>query len=297
MTNSDFKSGFISVIGRPNVGKSTLVNAIVGEKVAAVSNKPNTTRNRISGILTHSNSQLIFLDTPGIHKAKGKLHKSMVQTSMNAIEESDVIVMVVDVNQPFLKGDKFIIENLPKPSILVINKIDRIKKSEILEIMDQSRQFKDKFTDAIPVSAKNAEGIVELVETIKKYLPDGEKYFPDDMYTDQPERFLVGELIREKIFNLTKDEIPYKTAVFVEEFKENSEKKIVRIAATVFVERKSHKGIVIGKNGMMLKEIGSQARVDIERILGSKVFIELWVKVKERWSENNSIIKELGYLI
>lgn len=296
MASSNFKSGFISIIGRPNVGKSTLVNAIVGEKVAAVSNKPNTTRNRISGILTLSNSQLIFLDTPGIHKAKGKLHKSMVQTSMNAIEESNVVVMVVDVNQPFLRGDKFIIENLPKPSILVINKIDKIKKSEILDILDQSRQFEGSFTDVIPVSAKNAEGIAELVDTIKEYLPYGEKYFPDDMYTDQPERFLVGELIREKIFNLTKDEIPYKTAVFVDEFRENSRKKIIRIAATVFVERKSHKGIVIGKNGMMLKEIGSQARADIERVLGSKVFIELWVKVKERWSENNSIIKELGYL-
>ena len=189
MTKSEFKSGFISVIGRPNVGKSTLVNTIIGEKIAAVSNKPNTTRNRITGILTHDNAQLIFLDTPGIHKAKGRLEKSMVQTSMNTIEDSDLIIMVVDVNQPFLRGDKFIIENLPKPAILIVNKIDTIKKSEILNIIDQSTQFEGKFLEVIPISAKNSEGTDELIEIIKNYLPAGEKLFPDDMYTDQPERY------------------------------------------------------------------------------------------------------------
>lgn len=290
-----FVSGFISIIGRPNVGKSTLVNALVGEKVAAVSDKPNTTRNRILGIRTTSSSQMIFLDTPGIHKAKGKLGRALVQTAVAASEEADVILIMVEVDSPFGRGDRYIIENLPKPAILVINKIDKIKKKDVLTIMEQSREFEGKFSETLPISAKNADGILELIEVIEKQLPEGPKYFPDDMYTDQPERFLAAELIREKIFTLTQKEIPYSTAVVIESFEDIPEKNLVSISAVVYVERKNHKGIIIGKNGEMLKQVGSLARADIERILGTKVFLELWVKVSEKWTERDNLISEFGY--
>ncbi len=295
MDENNFRSGFVAVVGRPNVGKSTLINAVVGEKIAAVSEKPGTTRNRILGIKNLPDAQLVFLDTPGIHRARGKLGKAMVHTAMSAIQEADVILMMVEVNEPFGRGDSFIIENLPKPAILVINKIDTVKKGEILKIIDESRKFEGKFLEVIPISAINADGIDDLLRTIVKYLPEGPKYFPEDMITDQPERFLVAELIREKIFKLTHQEIPYKTAVAIEEFKDVPEKKLVRISAVVYVERKSHKGIIIGKRGEMLKEVGSQARADIERILGSKVFLEIWVKVSEKWTERENLIRDFGY--
>lgn len=291
----DFRSGFISIVGRPNVGKSTLVNAVVGEKIAAVSDKPNTTRNRILGIRNLPGAQLIFLDTPGIHKARGKLGKVMVQAAMSAVREADVILMVVEVNEPFGKGDSFIIESLPKPAILLINKIDKIKKGEILKIIDQSRKYQNKFLEIIPISAALADGIPELLEAIRNHLPPGPKYFPDDMITDQPERFLAAEFIREKIFNLTHQEIPYKVAVSIEEFEEVPEKQLIHISAVIYVERSNHKGIIIGKGGEMLKEIGSQARADIERVLGSKVFLELWVKVSENWTDRENLIRDFGY--
>ncbi|MEQ9618049.1 MAG: GTPase Era [Deltaproteobacteria bacterium] len=290
-----FRSGFIAVIGRPNVGKSTLINVVVGEKIAAVSEKPNTTRNRILGIKNMPDAQLVFLDTPGIHKARGKLGKAMVHTAMSAVQEADVILTMVEVKEPFGRGDSFIIESLPKPSILVINKIDTVKKGEILRIIDESGKFEGKFLEVIPISAVNADGIDDLLKTIVKYLPEGPKYFPEDMITDQPERFLAAELIREKIFRLTHEEIPYKTAVAIEEFKDVPEKKLVRISALVYVERKNHKGIIIGKKGEMLKEIGTQARADIERILGSRVFLEIWVKVSEKWTERENLIRDFGY--
>ena len=293
--NNSFKSGFITVIGRPNVGKSTLINALVGEKIAAVSDKPNTTRNRILGIRTLPDAQLIFLDTPGIHKARGKLGKAMVQTAMGAVQEADVVVVMVEVKEPFGRGDTYIIESLSKPAILVINKIDTIKKNELLPVLEASKEFEEKFTDIIPISAMNADGTQHLLETIVKYLPEGPKYFPDDMYTDQPERFLVAELIREKIFTLTQQEIPYQTAVVIETFEEIPERKIINISAVIYVQRQNHKGIIIGKKGEMLKEIGSLARTDIERILGTKIFLELWVKVKEKWSESENLITEFGY--
>ncbi|MGB3363986.1 MAG: GTPase Era, partial [Thermodesulfobacteriota bacterium] len=268
--NAEFRSGFITVIGRPNVGKSTLINELVGEKISAVSDKPNTTRNRILGIRTLPNAQLIFLDTPGIHKPQGTLSKAMVNTALGAVQEADVIVMMVEVKEPFGRGDSYIIKNLSKQAILVINKIDTIKKNEILPILEASNEFEGKFKDIIPISAVNSDGTQELMDTIIKYLPEGPKYFPEDMITDQPERFIAAEFIREKIFTLTQQEIPYHTAVVIEEFTEMPEKHIIKISAVIYVERPNHKGILIGKKGEMLKEIGSLARADIEKILGTK---------------------------
>ena len=291
----NFRSGFITVVGRPNVGKSTLINAVTGMKIAAVSDKPNTTRNRILGIRTLPEAQLVFIDTPGIHKARGKLGKAMVHTAMSAVEEADVILMMIEVKDPFGKGDRFIIGNLPKPAILIINKIDTVKKGEILRIIDESRKFEGKFLEVIPLSARNADGISELLDIVVGYLPEGPKYFPEDTITDQPERFLAAEFIREKIFQLTREEIPYKSAVVIEEFRDVPEKGLVRISAVVYVERMNHKGIIIGKKGEMLKTIGSLAREDIEKVLGAKVFLELWVKVSEKWTERENLIKDYGY--
>jgi len=295
ITENSFCSGFISIIGRPNVGKSTLLNAIVGEKIAAVSEKPNTTRNRIVGVKNLPDAQLIFLDTPGIHKAKGELGKVMVETAMSAIGEADVILMMIEVKEPFGRGDRFIIDSLTKPAILVINKIDTVRKSEILEIISESQKFEGKFIEVIPISALRADGINDLLSTIKNYLPEGPRYFPNDMITDRPERFLIAEIIREKIFNLTREEIPYKTAVIVEELQDVSEKNLVRVSAIIYVERDTHKRIIIGEGGEMLKQIGTLARIDIERILGAKVYLQLWVKVKERWTENTNLVREFGY--
>jgi GTP-binding protein Era len=294
-SENKFRSGFITVVGRPNVGKSTLINAVTGMKIAAVSDKPNTTRNRILGIKTLPGAQLVFIDTPGIHKARGKLGKAMVHTAMSAVEEADVILMMIEVKDPFGKGDRFIIENLPKPAILIINKIDTVKKGDILRIIDESRKFEGRFLEVIPLSARNADGIGELLDTVVGYLPEGPKYFPEDTITDQPERFLAAEFIREKIFQLTREEIPYKSAVVIEEFKDVPEKGLVRISAVIYVERMNHKGIIIGKKGEMLKTIGSLAREDIEKVLGAKVFLELWVKVSERWTERENLIKDYGY--
>jgi len=295
-TTDNFRSGFVSIVGSPNVGKSTLINVLVGRKISAVSEKPNTTRNRILGIKNLSGAQLIFLDTPGIHRAaKGSLGKGMVQASMAALGEADVIILMIDVKFPFNRQDLYVIQKLPKPAILVFNKIDLIKKSMILSLINQSQQFHDKFLEVLPISALQADGIDDLIQTTVKYLPIGPKYFPEDMITDRPERFLISELIREKVFNLTREEIPYRTAVVVDEFYEDDEKNLIKIYAVIYVERENHKGIIIGKNGQTLKKIGSFARVDIEKIFGTKVFLKLWVKVKERWTDRADLIGEFGY--
>jgi len=288
-----FRSGFISIIGRPNVGKSTLLNALLGEKIAIISDKPQTTRNRILGIASRPGAQMVFMDTPGIHKPMHKMNEFMVKTALATYSEVDVILMLVEATEQPGGGDRFIIETLSKlktPVFLLINKTDLIKKEALLPLMQACGKLYD-FAEIIPISAlKNDLG--DLVDIILKRLPLGPKYFPDDQLTDQPERFVVSEIIREKIFELTTEEIPYSTAVVIEEMKEEPE--ITRITAVIYVERDSQKGILIGKGGAMLKKIGTLARQDAEKLLGAKIFLQLWVKVKKGWREDEHMLKNLG---
>ncbi len=293
--DKNFKSGFISIIGRPNVGKSTLLNALLGEKIAIISDKPQTTRNKILGIVNHPGAQMVFLDTPGIHKPMHRMNEFMVQTALRTYNEVDVILMLVEATELPGAGDRFIIETLTKvktPVFLLINKVDLIKKDGLLPLMQEYSKLYN-FTEIIPVSAlKNDLG--GLLDTILKRLPQGPQYFPDDQLTDQPERFVVSEIIREKIFELTKEEIPYATAVIIEEMKE--EPDITRIHAAIIVERDSQKGILIGKGGSMLKKIGTLARLDAEKLLGAKIFLKLYVKVKKGWREDEHMLKNIGIL-
>jgi GTP-binding protein Era len=291
----NFKSGFISIIGRPNVGKSTLLNALLGEKIAIISDKPQTTRNKILGIVNQPGAQMVFMDTPGIHKPMHKMNEVMVKTALATYNEVDVILMLVEATEQPGGGDKFIIETLSQiktPVILLINKVDLVKKDALLPLMQEYSKLYH-FAEIIPLSAlKNDLG--GLIETILKRLPQGPKYFPDDQLTDQPERFIVSELIREKIFELTKEEIPYSTAVVIEEMKE--EPDITRITAVIYVERDSQKGILIGKGGGMLKKIGTLARLDAEKLLGTKIFLQIWVKVKKGWREDEHMLKNIGIM-
>jgi GTPase len=290
-----FRSGFISIIGRPNVGKSTLLNALLGEKIAIISDKPQTTRNRILGIVSRPGAQMVFMDTPGIHKPMHKMNEFMVKTALATYNEVDVILMLVEAQEQPGGGDRFIIETLSKlrtPVFLLINKTDLIKKEALLPLMQEYGRLYN-FTEIIPISAlKNDLG--GLVDIILKRLPPGPKYFPDDQLTDQPERFVVSEIIREKIFELTTEEIPYSTAVVIEEMKEEPE--ITRITAVIYVERDSQKGILIGKGGAMLKKIGTLARQDAEKLLGTKIFLQLWVKVKKGWREDEHMLRNLGLI-
>jgi GTP-binding protein Era len=291
----NFKSGFISIIGRPNVGKSTLLNALLGEKIAIISDKPQTTRNRILGILSRPGAQLVFMDTPGIHKPMHRMNEVMVRTALQTYNEVDVILLLVEAMEQPGGGDKFIIDTLSKvktPVFLLINKVDLVQKEALLPLMQEYSKLHD-FAEIIPVSAlKNDLG--GLVETVLNRLPGGPKYFPDDQLTDQPERFIVSELVREKIFELTKEEIPYSTAVVIEEMKEDTD--ITRIHAVIYVERDSQKGILIGKGGGMLKQIGTLARLDAEKLLGTKIFLKLFVKVKKGWREDEGMLKNFGIL-
>lgn len=292
-----FKSGFVSIVGRPNVGKSTLMNNIVGEKIAIMSDKPQTTRNTIQAVYTDDESQIVFLDTPGIHKPKNKLGEMMVKTAEDAFKNMDSIIFVVDDSKKIGKGDSMIMENLKKikvPKFLVINKIDKIKnKEELFEIIEMYDSL-GIFEEIIPVSALKGSNVIELVRSIKKYLSVGPKYFPDHMITDQPERVLVSELIREKILLYTNDEVPHGVFVEIEKMKSRRDKEIVDISAVIYCERDSHKGIIIGKQGRKLKGIGKSSRVEMELLLGSKVNLQLWVKVKENWRNLPNYISDFG---
>lgn len=290
-----FKSGFVTIIGRPNVGKSTLMNALVGEKVSIVSDKPQTTRNKVTGILNLPDAQVIFIDTPGLHKPKGLLNEYMVKVARDACEEVDLVLFMVEADKDPVKGGEDItgfIRGLETKVFLVINKIDLVEKGTLLPLID--RYFKTyAFAEAIPVSSLKRDNLDDLRQTILKYLPAGPKYFPDDEISEQPERFIAAEIIREKIFRMTTEEVPYSTAVLVEEMKDKGD--IVYTRAVIYVEKESHKGIIIGAKGQMLKKIGEAARRDIERLLGTKIYLELWVKVKKDWRERPGALREMGY--
>ena len=291
----EFRSGFVSIIGRPNVGKSTLLNSILGEKVSIVTPKPQTTRNRIRGIKTLPAEQIIFIDTPGIHKPRHKLGDTMVKTALEAFKEVDIILFMVEPHDTE-KGDKFIIKLLEEaqtPVFLLINKIDTVKKLELLPLIDRLKEFYP-FKEIIPISALKQDGIEILLKKIYDYLPPGPKYYSDDIITDQLERFMVSEIIREKATEMTEEEIPYSIVVEVIEWKEK-ESGLILIMSNIYVERDSQKGIIIGKGGRMLKAIGTAARADIEKLLNTKVFLELWVKVKKDWRDNRKTLEELGY--
>ena len=295
MENNAFKSGFVTLIGRPNVGKSTLMNCIIGQKIAIISNKPQTTRNRIQTVYTSEEGQIVFLDTPGIHKAKNKLGDYMVTVAEKTLSEADVILWLVEPSNFIGAGERHIIEQLKKgktPVILVINKIDTVKKEQLLEYIDTYRKEYD-FAEIVPVSALKAENIKELLKCIMKYLPYGPAFYDEDTVTDQPVRQIVAELIREKTLRLLSDEIPHGVAVSIESMK--YKKNIVDIEATIFCERDSHKGIIIGKNGAMLKKIGSMARRDIEELLEKQANLQLWVKVKKDWRDSDFLLKNFGY--
>lgn len=293
-----FKSGFISIIGRPNVGKSTFLNNVLKQKIAIMSNKPQTTRNKILGIYTEEDFQIVFMDTPGIHRPKSKLGNYMVDVAESALKEGvDVVLFLVEADTFVGEGDRYIIEQLngiKSPVILVINKIDKITKPEVLKVIDVYSKLHN-FDAVIPISALKGENVEDLLNEIVKKLPEGPKYFPEDMVTDQPERQIVAEIIREKILQLLDEEIPHGTAVEIETMKKREDKDIVDIQATIVCEKKNHKGIIIGKGGNKLKEIGRRARIDIENLLGSKVYIELWVKVKEGWRDSDFLLKNFGY--
>ena len=295
MENNAIKTGFVSLIGRPNVGKSTLMNCIIGQKIAITSNKPQTTRNRIQTVYTSEEGQIVFLDTPGIHKAKNKLGDYMVTVAEKTLSEVDVILWLVEPSNFIGAGERHIIEQLKKgktPVILVINKIDTVKKEQLLEYIDTYRKEYD-FAEIVPVSALKAENIKELLKCIMKYLPYGPAFYDEDTVTDQPVRQIVAELIREKTLRLLSDEIPHGVAVSIESMK--YKKNIVDIEATIFCERDSHKGIIIGKNGAMLKKIGSMARRDIEELLEKQANLQLWVKVKKDWRDSDFLLKNFGY--
>ena len=291
------RSGFVNIVGNPNVGKSTLTNSLIGEKIAIMSDRPQTTRNRIMCIMNTDNAQIMFLDTPGIHKPQHKLGEYMVRTAEGTLQEVDVILFIVDVTEKRGAGEEYILELLRKvktPVILVCNKIDKLQdKSKLFKIMeDYSKQYK--FAAIVPVSALNDGEFPGLVQEITKHLPEGPAYYPDDMITDQPERVIAGEMIREKVLRLTRDEVPHAIAVEVDEFKERDDETIY-IRATIFVERESQKGIVIGAKGSLLKKIGQQARADLEKLLYCKVFLDLWVKVKADWRNQDKALRQFGF--
>ncbi|KAB1437499.1 GTPase Era [Candidatus Galacturonibacter soehngenii] len=295
--NADNKAGFVTIIGRPNVGKSTLMNRLIGQKIAITSNKPQTTRNKIQTVYTDEAGQIVFLDTPGIHKAKNKLGEYMVNVAQNTLNEVDAILWLVEPSTFIGAGERHIAEQLQRvktPVILIINKIDTVKKEEILLFIDTYRKIYD-FAEIVPVSALKGDNAKTVIDVIFKYLPYGPNFYDEDTITDQPERQIVAELIREKALRILDEEIPHGIAVSIDKMKNRQKSNIVDIDATIVCERDSHKGIVIGKNGAMLKKIGIQARKDIEHMLEQQVNLQLWVKVKKDWRDSDFLMKNYGY--
>ncbi|WP_062234891.1 GTPase Era [Fictibacillus sp. FJAT-27399] len=297
MNKTGYKSGFVSIIGRPNVGKSTLLNHIIGQKIAIMSDKPQTTRNKIQGVYTTDQAQVIFIDTPGIHKPKHRLGDFMTKIAQQTLREVDLILFVINAEEGYGRGDQFIIDKLQdikQPIFLVINKIDTIHPDQLLPLIDFYRGKVD-VQEVIPISALKGNNVNTLMNQITEYLEEGPQYYPEDQITDHPERFIAGELIREKVLHLTREEIPHSIAVVIEQMQRREDRDVVFINATIIVERKSQKGIIIGKQGSMLKEVGKRARTDIENLLGSKVFLELFVKVQNDWRNKLSNLKEFGF--
>ncbi|MGL4736642.1 MAG: GTPase Era [Cellulosilyticaceae bacterium] len=295
--NKAFKSGFISIIGRPNVGKSTLMNRLIGEKIAIMSNKPQTTRHRVQSILTTDAFQAIFIDTPGIHTPKNKLGEYMVKAAHTTLNEVDVILFLVEVEDHIGKLDSEIIEKLKgvqTPVFLCINKIDSVSKEKVIKVIDMYKE-KMPFAEIIPISAYEGQNVETLLKCIENYLPEGPQFFPSDMITDQPERQIVAELIREKALHLLDKEIPHGIAVEIDTMKRRENSNIVDIEATIVCERDSHKRIIIGKQGAMIKDIGTKSRRDMERLLGSKIYLTLWVKIKKNWRDSDFLLKNYGF--
>lgn len=292
-----FKSGFVAIFGAPNVGKSTLLNRILGEKVSITSKKPQTTRNRILGILHREKSQMVFMDTPGVHKPRSPLNLKIVETAISTLGDADLILVVTDPSALFGPAEKILVQSLRKqdcPAILAINKIDLIQKPVLLDLIQGwSQQYP--FTTIVPISAKTGEQVDRLLAEMELLLPVGPPYFPEDALTDVPERFIAAELVREKVFRFTGQEIPYATAVTVDAFKEHPEKNRIRIEATIHMERDSQKGILIGKKGSKLKQIGIEARKEIERFLGCRVHLQLFVRVQKNWSKDTRALRRFGY--
>lgn len=295
--NQEFKSGFVALIGRPNVGKSTLLNELVGQKVAIMSDKPQTTRNKIQGVYTSEDAQIIFIDTPGIHKPKHRLGQFMTQLAERTLKEVDLILFMVDAEAGLGRGDQFIMERLKTartPVFLIVNKIDLMHPDQLLPVIDAYRKEME-FAEVVPISARLGNNVNTMLEQIKNYLEEGPKYYPDDQVTDHPERFIISELIREKILQLTEEEVPHSVAVVIEQIEPPKNGEKMEIQAAIVVERDSQKGIIIGKGGKMLKEIGTRARRDIEGLLGSKVYLELWVKVQKNWRDKAFYLKDFGF--
>ncbi len=293
----EFRSGFVTIIGRPNVGKSTLLNNILGEKIAIMSSKPQTTRNKIHGIYTTEDSQVIFLDTPGVHRPKNKLGEFMVSSAMNTLKEVDLVLFLVDESKKIGPGDQYLIDQLKSvktPVILVINKADLMDPEDLRAIVENYKQY-DFFEDIIAISALENKNVDYLLDKVSEYMVEGPMYYPSDMVTDQPERAIVSEIIREKLLMYLDQEIPHGVAVEIESMKQRGKQDIVDIQATIVCERDSHKGIIIGKNGRKLKGVGKSSREEIERLLGSKVFLELWVKVRSNWRDSDALLKNFGY--
>ncbi|QJX75454.1 GTPase Era [Priestia megaterium] len=296
MSNNEFKSGFVSIIGRPNVGKSTFLNRVIGQKIAIMSDKPQTTRNKIQGVYTEDQAQIVFIDTPGIHKPKHKLGDFMMKVAQNTLKEVDLILFMINATEGLGRGDEFIIERLKDtktPVFLVINKIDEIHPDELFSIITNYKDLYP-FAEIVPISALQGNNVGRLLDQIKQRLPEGPQYYPADQVTDHPERFIITELIREKVLHATREEIPHSIAVVMDSM-QRRDNGAVYVGATIIVERDSQKGIVIGKQGKMLKEVGRKARADIEPLLGSKVFLELWVKVQKDWRNRASHLRDFGF--